>query len=96
MSTRARIVTYGCCGLLVAAGAVAAVLVSGTLGQVLTFVLIAVGLVGVTSLVFYEVGLSEDREREREARTRRRASEPRRITRPIRLGRERDHERRLR
>lgn len=66
MSKRERIVRFGAAAVLVLAGALCAVLVSGTLGQVLAFVLIALGLVGATSLVFFEVGLSEDRERARE------------------------------
>jgi hypothetical protein len=96
VSSRGRIVGYGCCGVLVALGALAAIFVNGTLGQDLAFILIAVGFVAATSLVFFEVGLSEDREREREERRRRTQSEPRRARARIRLGRERDHERRLR
>lgn len=70
MSKRSRILAFGSAGLLVVVGAVTAALVSGTLGQVLAFVLISVGFVLATSLVFLEVGLSEDRERAR-PRTRR-------------------------
>jgi hypothetical protein len=46
---------------------------SGALGQNLAFVLVALGLVLATCLVFYEVGLTEDHEREREATERERA-----------------------
>ena len=73
------------------AGALAAVFVSGLTGQVLAFILIALGLVLVTSLIFYEVGLSEDRQLARERRTRAARSRPR-----FRFPRERDHTRRLR
>ncbi len=66
MTRRSRIRAYGSAGLLVALGIVGAIVFGGTLGQVLAFVLIALGLVTATSLVFLEVGLSEDRERERE------------------------------
>jgi hypothetical protein len=52
--------------LLILAGTVAAVIVGGTPGQVLALALIGVGVVLATSLVFLEVGLSEDRERARE------------------------------
>jgi uncharacterized membrane protein len=51
---------------MVAAGAAGGVVLGGTFGQILAFVLISVGLVLATGLVFLEVGLSEDRERERE------------------------------
>jgi hypothetical protein len=67
MSRRSRIFAFGLTGGLVVAGVVVAVLVSGTAGQISGFVLIALGLVLATALVFLEVGLSEDREREREA-----------------------------
>ena len=53
--------------MLVVAGAVCAVVIAGGLGQILALVLIGLGLVAVTSLVFFEVGLSEDRQRTRDA-----------------------------
>lgn len=90
MSKPARIIGYGLGAGLIVLGVIAAVFVAGITGQALAFVLIALGLVLATSLVFYEVGLSEDRELARQARARRRAR-PR-----FRLGRERDHNRRLR
>jgi hypothetical protein len=67
MSRRSRIFAFGLTGVLVVAGVVVAVLVNGTAGQISGFVLIALGLVLATALVFLEVGLSEDRERAREA-----------------------------
>ena len=66
MTRRGRITAFGGAGVLVAAGIICAVLVGGVLGAVLAFVLIGVGLVLATSLTFLEVGLSEDRARERE------------------------------
>lgn len=65
MSKRARILSFGCAGLLVAAGVAGAIAFSGTFGQVLALVLIGLGFVLATALVFLEVGLSEDRERAR-------------------------------
>jgi hypothetical protein len=56
----------GLCVALVLAGVACGFIFGGTVGQVLAFILIAGGLVLGTSLVFLEVGLSEDRERERE------------------------------
>ena len=76
MSRRSRIVGFGSAGLLVLAGIACAVVFSGTLGQNLAFVLVALGLVLATSLVFYEVGLTEDRERAREEAARRATKEP--------------------
>lgn len=93
MSKQSRIFGYGLSGLLVLAGALAAVFISAGTGEVLAFVLIALGLVLATSLVFYEVGLSEDRALEREARER---IVRRRVNRRFRFSRERDHSRRLR
>jgi hypothetical protein len=67
MSSRARIQTFGSAALLVLAGALCAVFVPGLIGQLLTIVLISVGLGGAVLLLFLEVGLSEDRERAHEA-----------------------------
>jgi hypothetical protein len=53
---------------MVVAGTVCAAIVTGVAGQVLAMVLIGLGLVILTGLAFMEVGLSEDRDREREAR----------------------------
>ena len=92
MTKRSRISAFGFAALLVVAGGVGAAVFSGTVGQVLALVLIGIGLVLATSLVFLEVGLSEDRERVREER-KRTAKDARR--RP-RLDRMRGRPRRLR
>jgi hypothetical protein len=63
MSRRSRVLGFGGAGVLVVAGAVCAVAFAGGLGQILALVLIGLGLVAATSLVFLEVGFSEDRER---------------------------------
>jgi hypothetical protein len=78
MSRQSRIAWYGSAGLLVVLGVVAATVLIGTTGQALAFVLIGLGLVLVTSLIFLEVGLSEDRDRAREEK----ASSPKRFPRP--------------
>jgi hypothetical protein len=67
-----RVVGIGGSAALVLAGVVLAV--AGV--HVVAFALAALGLVGLTSWAFYEVGLSEDRDREREQA--RRAERPRR------------------
>jgi uncharacterized membrane protein len=56
---------------MVVAGALCAALIGGLLGQVLAIALITLGLGGALLLVFYEVGLSEDRERARQLKRRR-------------------------
>ena len=77
MSRRARIVGFGSAALLVVAGIACAFAFSGGLGQNLAFALVALGLVEATSLVFAEVGFSEDRERAREERARTREARER-------------------
>jgi hypothetical protein len=70
LSKRSRIVAFGSAGLLVLAGIACAFAFSGGLGQNLAFGLVALGLIEGTALVFYEVGLTEDRDRAREERAR--------------------------
>jgi hypothetical protein len=66
-------------------GLVAGFGLGGGLGQILALVLISLGLVVATALVFYEVGLSEDRERAREAGEQARSvGHPARSVRPAR------------
>jgi hypothetical protein len=96
MTKRARILVFTPCAVAVVAGAVCGALVGGTTGELLAFVLIGLGLVAATSLVFLEVGLSEDRERERRRRLAQARGESRRRLTPSPLGRARDHRRRLR
>lgn len=95
MSRRSRIVGFGSAGLLVLAGAVCAVAVGGELGAILALVLIGLGFVGAVSLVFAEVGFSEDRERAREAASRRRKPASPARPAPRRLDRMRGRRRRL-
>ena len=65
MSKRSRIATFGSAALVVIAGTVCAAVIGGGAGDMLALVLIGLGFVAATSLVFLEVGLSEDRERAR-------------------------------
>ena len=76
MSRRKRIIAYGSVGVLVLAGAVCGAVVSGEVGGILATVLIGSGLVWLVGLAFLEVGLSEDRERERERREAERLKQP--------------------
>ncbi len=102
MTRRSRIVGFGSAALLVVAGAVCAVVLGGGLGEVLALVLMSLGFVEAVSLVFLEVGLTEDRERAREEAARRREDDrQRRLRTPVRpsgrrLERTRGRPRRLR
>jgi hypothetical protein len=97
MSPRARVFAFGSAGALVVAGAVCAAVIGGGTGQILALVLIGLGFVAATSLVFLEVGLSEDRALMREERERhQRASQRRRVSsKQSRLERMRGQRRRL-
>jgi hypothetical protein len=57
---------FGSAALLVIAGGLCAVLVAGVVGEVLTFLLISLGLCGALLLVFLEIGLGEERDLARE------------------------------
>lgn len=70
MRSRSRNLAFGSAGILVLAGCLCAVLVSGVVGEVLTFALIALGLCGALLLVFLEIGLGEERDLARESRRR--------------------------
>ena len=72
MPARSRLIAFGTCGVLVAAGLVVAVLASSTAGQIVAIALLSIGFGGAVLLVFYEVGLSEDHARAREEAERRR------------------------
>ncbi|MEA2401605.1 MAG: hypothetical protein QOK00_2008 [Thermoleophilaceae bacterium] len=56
---------FGSAAVLVLAGVACGVIVGGVVGGALLIALITVGLGGALLLLFFEVGLSEDRERER-------------------------------
>jgi len=72
MAPRARVVAYGSAAILVLAGTLCAALVGGLTGQLLTIVLLSLGLGGAVLLIFLEIGLSEDRDRAREEELRQR------------------------
>ena len=50
-------------------GVACGALIPGSAGGTAATVLVGIGLVGVVSLIFYEVGLTEDRERARQRGT---------------------------
>jgi hypothetical protein len=70
---------FGSAALLVVTGVVCGVLVGGLTGQVLVIALTMAGLGGALLLLFLEVGLSEDQERERDERLR---AKPERVETP--------------
>jgi hypothetical protein len=76
MPTHTRVLAYGGAAALVVVGALCAVLIEGTPGGALAIGLITLGLGGAVLLVFYEVGLSEDRALAREERRRKQPPRP--------------------
>jgi hypothetical protein len=63
VSRRSRIVAYGSAAAVAVIGGISAAVFPGLTGQLLALVLISVGLGAMVLLVFYEVGVSEDKER---------------------------------
>jgi hypothetical protein len=68
MSPRTRALRYGASIAVALIGVACGALIPGSAGGTAATVLVGIGLVGVVSLIFYEVGLTEDRERARDAR----------------------------
>ena len=66
MSRRTRTLRYGAAIAVTLVGIACGALIPGSAGGTAATVLIGIGLVGVVSLIFYEVGLTEDRDRARE------------------------------
>jgi hypothetical protein len=75
MSPRARLLSFGGAAATVVFGAIAGIAIGGISGGAVAIALISLGAIAIVSLVFLEVGLSEDRDR---ARTQRRLPRPRR------------------
>jgi hypothetical protein len=66
MARRGRIIAFGSAAALVVVGGVCAALIEGLTGELIGLALITLGLGAAVLLVFFEVGLSEDRELARE------------------------------
>ena len=62
MSRRTRTLRYGAAIAVALVGVGCGALIPGSAGGTAATVLVGVGLVGVVSLIFYEVGLTEDRD----------------------------------
>jgi hypothetical protein len=68
VSRRTRTLRYGASIAVALVGVVCGVLIPGSAGGTAATILVGLGLVGVVSLMFYEVGLTEDRDRAARAR----------------------------
>jgi hypothetical protein len=77
MARRTRIAAFGSLAALVVAGGICAALVGGVTGEILTIVLISAGLGGALLLVFFEIGLGEERDLARDERARRKRDQRR-------------------
>ena len=88
MTRRNRLLSFGPCAIALVLAAVAGPAVGGITGEAIAIALACVGGIAIVSLVFLEIGLSEDRERaatrasEPAARKRRLRPPPRRRRRP--------------
>ncbi len=76
MSRRARTVRYGASFAVALVGVACGALIPGSAGGTAATVLVGLGLVGLVSLIFYEVGLTEDRERARQRQNVERTERP--------------------
>jgi hypothetical protein len=65
MAPRTRLLSFGAGALMIVAGLVAGPLLGGVTGEAVAIALYSLGGIAIVSLVFLEVGLSEDRDRER-------------------------------
>jgi hypothetical protein len=70
VARRTRILAYGAAAILTVAGFGCAA-IGGLGGQIAAIALVSAGLGGAVLLAFYEVGLSEDRDRAEEEKRRR-------------------------
>jgi hypothetical protein len=71
MTGRERIRAYGAAAALAVVGGICGFVVPGLVGEIIRLTLITLALGAVLLLVFYEIGLSEDKAREREEEERR-------------------------
>ena len=66
MTPRTRLLSFGAAALLIVLGVIAGPVLGGITGEAVAIALLSIGAIAIVSLVFLEVGLSEDRERARE------------------------------
>jgi uncharacterized membrane protein YfcA len=72
LAKQQRIRWYGSAAALMAVGVIAGFAVSGLVGDIIRLTLLTLGMGWVLLLVFYEIGLSEDKARAKEDEERRR------------------------
>ena len=83
MQSRTRLLSFGGGALAIVLGAIAGPVLGGITGEAVAIALVSLGAIAIVSLVFLEVGLSEDRDRARERAVRVvRRRPPRRRRRP--------------
>jgi hypothetical protein len=68
MTLRNRVLSFGAACLLIVLGLIADPVLGGITGEATAIGLISLGAIAVMSLIFLEVGLSEDHARERDLR----------------------------
>jgi hypothetical protein len=66
-----RVLTFGSAAALLVASALVGIIFTGVVGEAVAISLGSLGLIALVSLALYEVGLSEDRDRGRDAAQRR-------------------------
>ena len=69
MTKRHRVIAYGSAAAFAVVGLVVAAVTNGLVGEIVGWTIFTLAFGAVVLLVFYEIGLSEDRAREREARS---------------------------
>jgi hypothetical protein len=84
MAPRTRLLSFGAGALTIVAGLIAGPLLGGITGEAVAISLFSVGGITIVSLVFLEIGLSEDRDRERELASSRLPRPAARLRRPRR------------
>ena len=67
MTPRTRLLSFGAAAVLIVLGVIAGPVLGGITGEAVAIALLSIGAIAIVSLVFLEVGLSEDRERARES-----------------------------
>ena len=76
MTRRARLLSFGSGVAAIVLGAILGPLLGGVTGEAVAISLASLGGIAIVSLVFYEIGLSEDRDRARDEAARRRVPRP--------------------
>jgi hypothetical protein len=76
MTRRARLLSFGTAVATIVLGAILGPVLGGVTGEAVAISLASLGGIAIVSLVFYEIGLGEDRDRARDAAAQRRETRP--------------------